>query len=1781
MILLVSLICVVPKFSYAQITGASGGVCVGSSVTLSCSFAGTWSSSVPTVGSISPTGVLSGITPGSTVISCGGITTTVVVNPLPSNYSVTGGGSYCAGGTGLHIGLSGSTSGISYQLYNGLSITGSPLIGSGSPLDFGFITGAGTYTVVATNPTTSCSATMIGSATITVNPAPSPITGPTTFCAGGSGILTSSPGTGTWSSILTIVATISPSGNVTGVAPGTTTITYTLPVTGCSTTSVITVTTTPCPLSLPAVCLSTPATLTDCIAGGVWSSSTSAVATVGSLSGLVTGVSVGIDTITYSLGTTGCTVTASLSVISAPAAISGPSSTCAGSTITLSDPTTAGTWTTSNAGIATVSSSGVVTGVGAGVVTISYTIGSCAATKLITVYAIPATIGGPSSVCMGSTITETDTSSGGTWSVSAVWLATVGSSTGIVTGIGAGIVTLSYSTGGCTATKTLTINASSPITGFPGTCVGATTSLSDAFSGGTWSSATTSIATVSGTTGVVNGLLAGTSVITYNISGCFVTTTVTVSPYPGPISAPPYFCNGSCITLSAGISGGTWSSSLPSLATVDAGTGLACGMAPGSVTFTYLAGGCSTTSTLTINPTPPAISGPTALCTGTNFTYTDVFSGGTWSSSTPAVATIGSSTGTATGVSSGTAILTYSLSTGCSAILPVNVYPFSSITGPSAVCIGQTITLTDATAGGTWSSGSPSKATVNSIGIVTGVAAGTATISYSLPGGCVATQVVTVNGLPLPITGSHTVCVSSSVPLSDATPGGVWSSTNTSVAIIFGPGNVAGLSAGVDTIHYSYPGGCFTIFTVTVNPIPDTISGPGTVCTGGAITLSDPSPFGSWTSSAPVMASIGSSSGVVTGISIGSVVISFSLPTGCHVTKTVTVNSAPAPISGTTSLCPGGFSVLGDITPGGSWSSSNTAVATINPTTGVVSGLTTGTSDILYSIGSGCVVTTTIVVNPLPATISGSTLICQGTSVTLTDLTPGGTWTSSNPAVASAAPGGIITGVSAGTATIDYTLGSGCMSSIGMIVDPTPAAITGIPLVCVGLITTLSDSSPGGSWSSSNPAIGPISISGTVTGVSTGLVTITYTATTGCISTVHVGINNPPTAITGSSLICETTSTFYTDAVPGGEWLSSNPGVAVAGSSSGIITGVSTGTAIITYMTGAGCQLTKIISVNPVPMPISGPTSICTGIPFTMTDATTGGVWASSAPSLASIGSSSGIVTGMAAGIVAISYTLGCTITHLITVNIMPSLITGPAYTCTGGTIVLSDSVSGGTWTTGTPSVATIGSSTGMVTGISVGSTTIDYTMPGGCFNSTTVTITAPPSLFTITGGGNYCVGDSGVHIGLSGSETGVNYLLYRGTTPTGTFPGTGAPLDFGWQTVLGTYTVTATNILSLCSMNMTGMVTVNVTPVVVPHVSITSNPGDTICSGILDSFTAHPVNGGTAPLYQWQVNGVNVGTGNVYSYLPVNGDIVRVRLASSATCAVPDTVYHSDTITVNTSANPSVTVSASPGDTVCKGTVVTLTGTAVYGGTAPVYTWVKNGVLSGSGALYTFIPLNNDNIYCVVQSNYICRLSDRDTSSHIIMVVDTPTIPVVTIFATPGSTVAPGDIVTLTATATNGGISPTWQWYKNGVLIPGATSSTYIIDTLTTPQQDSFTCHITSSGPCNSSSSQTILITVSTVGIQQISLNNIAFKIMPNPNKGEFTLSGTIGNNNGTGNNETVTISVTDIAGQEIYKSNVLAQNGTLNQKLRLDGILAKGTYLLKVSTSYGVPVFHLVIGE
>lgn len=139
---------------------------------------------------------------------------------------------------------------------------------------------------------------------------------------------------------------------------------------------------------------------------------------------------------------------------------------------------------------------------------------------------------------------------------------------------------------------------------------------------------------------------------------------------------------------------------------------------------------------------------------------------------------------------------------------------------------------------------------------------------------------------------------------------------------------------------------------------------------------------------------------------------------------------------------------------------------------------------------------------------------------------------------------------------------------------------------------------------------------------------------------------------------------------------------------------------------------------------ISGPDSVCAGATITLTSTPSFGTWSSSNPAIATVGST-GIVTGVAPGVDTILFAPPglALFMHVVTVDPAPAAITGPDSVCVGLAITLTDATSGGMWSSGTPSVAAVGTTTGTVTGMAGGTAVITYTA-GGCFTTDTVTVT-------------------------------------------------------------------------------------------------------------------------------------------------------------------------------------------------------------------------------------------------------------------------------------------------------------------------------------------------------------------------------------------------------------------------------------------------------------------------
>ncbi len=597
---------------------------------------------------------------------------------------------------------------------------------------------------------------------------------------------------------------------------------------------------------------------------------------------------------------------------------------------------------------------------------------------------------------------------------------------------------------------------------------------------------------------------------------------------------------------------------------------------------------------------------------------------------------------------------------------------------------------------------------------------------------------------------------------------------------------------------------------------------------------------------------------------------------------------------------------------------------------------------------------------------------------------------------------------------------------------------------------------------------------------------------------------------------------------------------------------------------------------------VTGAPGVCTGQTATLSDAITGGIWSSGNTSLATVGTSSGIVTGITAGVVTISYavtnscgTATATTTLTVSAPVAVAAISGTMSVCAGKTTSLSDITPAGFWSSGNTAMATVNSS-GLVTALVAGTVPISYSVTNafGCVSSAIATVTVnalPAAVITPLGSTTLCAGGGTVVLNAT-TGSGLSYQWKLGGADL-----TGATTSSYTASLAGNYTVVITN-SNNCTATSAPVTIVVSGLIVVPSVSISASPGTVVCvAGATVTYNATAVNGGSSPVYDWYVNGISKTSGTPYSYVPVNGDVVKCRLTSSDLCATPDTAISSVVMSVGTYQTPSVSIAASPGSIVCTGTKTTFSAVPVFGGTAPSYQWTKNGsiVLTGP-ASYTCIPNNGDVITCTMTSDYTCLTSPTAASAPFTIIVEAPTVNKDSIYVTK-SVIVSGQIDTFVAVAPHGGASPTYQWYINGVAVPGETGSIFVTSTLVDGQL--VTCAVTSSDPCafpNTGISNGIKVLVGT-GIKDAinTINN--FTLVPNPNKGVFTINGILRN---PADNR-VSIIITDMLGQAIYKETAEAHNGNLNERITLAGSIASGIYLVSITSGEDHVVFQVVIDK
>jgi hypothetical protein len=1196
-----------------------------------------------------------------------------------------------------------------------------------------------------------------------------------------------------------------------------------------------------------------------------------------------------------------------------------------------------------------------------------------------------------------------------------------------------------------------------------------------------------------------------------------------------------------------------------------------CKLMNGSVSINALpSAGADQTGALTCGVTTATLAA-TAPTVGT----------GTWSiiSGTGGTITTPSSpTSTFTGTAGTTYTLRWTVSNSpCvtssdDVIIKFNQSPTASITGSSYICATSSTTLSP-TSGGTWTSSNTSIATVTNAGIVTGVAIGSATLTFasSTAPNCTSSVVISVSsGLSIVYnaTGSFTVPAGVNSLQVECWGGGGSGGGSTSSAVRGGGGGAGGAYI-IGTIPVSTGS-----YTVTVGGVKSGTTGAGA--------QGNPSWFGS-TSTIYAEGGAGGSAPNNTTVAGGIGSSASTTTNGTLITKTAGSNGS----NGTTTIGGAGGNGANTSSPeglgGAQRNTENDGSAGTDPGGGGGGAYIPDATD--HTGGSGGAGRVIITIASPTATAGGSQTICQTGTATVSGANAangtiawthngGGSLSNTTTLTPTYTP---VVGDAGNTVTLTMTVSNGpCVTpataTYTVIVRPiVTATISGTTTVCQGATA---------------PNV-------TFTNPLSAAITVTYNINGGTSATVSVGANTTATvaAPTGTSgtFVYNLVSAVYQS----GTACSAN----ITGSATVTVRPTVTATISGTTTVCQGATAPNVTFTNPLSDAITVTYNINGGTSATVS------VGANTTATVAApTGTSGTFVYNLVSAVYQSGTACSANITGSATVTVRPTVtatISGTTTVCQGATapnvtftnplsdaITVTYNINGGTSATvsvGANTTATVAAPTGT-------SGTFVYNLVSAVYQSGTAcsanitgsaTVTVRPTVTaTISGTTTVCQGATAPNVTftnpLSAAIT-VTYNINGGTSAT---VSVGANTTATVAAPTGTSGTFVYNLVSAvyqsgtaCSANITGSATVTVRPTVTATISGTTMvcqgataPNVTFTNPLSDAITVtYNINGGTSATVSVGANttatvAAPTGTSGTFVY-----NLVSAVYQSGTACSA--NITGSATVTVR----PTVTATISGTTSVCQGATapnVTFTNplsdaiTVTYninGGTSATVNVGANTtatVAAPTGTSGTFVY---NLVSAVYQSGTAC--SANITGSATVTVRPTVTATISGTTSVCQGATAPNVTFTnpLSAAITvtyniNGGTSATVSVGANTtatVAAPTGTSGTFVYNLVSAVYQSGTACSANITGSATVTVRPTVTATISgtTTVCQGATAPNVTFT---NPLSAAITVTYNI--NGGTsatvsvGANTTATVAApTGTSGTFVYNLvSAVYQSGT-----------------------------------
>ena len=1176
---------------------------------------------------------------------------------------------------------------------------------------------------------------------------------------------------------------------------------------------------------------------------------------------------------------------------------------------------------------------GIITGLTAGTYTVTVTdANACTETANAVVTeptAVSASISSSTNVSCngGSDGSATASGSGGTSPYSYAW--NTGGTSASVTGLTAGTYTVTVTdNNSCTDTETVTITEPTAVSA----SISSSTNVS--CNGGSDGSATASGSggtspysyswNTGGTSASVTGLTAGTYTVTVtDNNSCTDTETVTITQPATAVSvsitsSTNVSCNGgSDGSATASGSGGTGSISYTwsTGATSASVTGLTAG------TYTVTAedaNGCEDTAMVTITEPTSLIAssvvdsnvscngysdgGATASATGGTGAYSYV-----WSNS--------ATTASITGVVAGTYSVTITDANGCTDSSSVTITEPTSLIASTVVdsnvsCNGGSDGgATASAAGGTmaysylWSN----SATTSSI---TGVVAGTYSVTVTDANGCTDSSSVTITE---PASMIAAAAVDSNVSCNGGSDGGATASaTGGTTAYSYAWSNgattasITGIVAGTYSVTVTDANGCTDSASVSITEPTMLVSSAAldsnVSCNGGSDGGAMASATGG-TGAYSYMWSNSATTASITGVVAGTYSVTITDGNGCTDSSSVTITEPSALIASTvvdSNVSCNGYSDGGATASGTGGTGAYSYMWSNSATTASITGVVVGTYSVTITDANGCTdsssVTITEPASMIAAAVVDSNVSCNGGSDGGATASATGGTTAYSYSWSNGATTASVTGLAAGTYSVTITDANGCTDSSSVTITE-PASM--IASAVLDSNVSCNGGSDGGATASATGGTTVYSYmwsnsatTASITGVVAGTYSVTVTDANGCTDSASVTITEP-TALISSAVVDSNIS--CNGGSDGGATASATGGTGAYtyswsnSATTASITGVAAGTYSVTITDANGCTDSSSVTITE-PAALIASTVVDSNVSCNgysdggATASATGGtgaysyMWSNSATTAS--------ITGVVAGTYSVTITdaNGCTDSSSVTITEPASLIASAVVdsnvSCNGG----SDGGATASATGGTTAYSyswSNGSTTASVTGLTAGTYSVTITDANGCTDSASVTITEPGILAATA------VVDSNVSC-YAGSDGGASASASGGTSP----------FTFAWSNsattasitgvTAGTYSVTVTDANGcnfIDSVTITEPTELDVTATVV---------GNTSCASSASGVGSASGSGGTpAYTFAWSSG----STSSIATGLGTGTHTVTITDANGCTDTTSITIVVQDTI--------------------------------------------------------------------------------------------------------------------------------------------------------------------------------------------------------------------------------------------------------------------------------------------